>query len=168
MLFLFFREQSTVKQLLHYLKYKNQPQISSFLGEWCASILVEEGIQDKFDVVVPVPLHPKKQKKRGYNQVDGFAKSIATALHLEFLSDALIKTANTRTQTKQNRFMRWKQVQSLYKGNPKHQLNQKRVLLVDDVVTTGATLEACAEALHKMGNNKIYIMTMAVVPNYGI
>ena len=166
--FLYFRQNGVVKNLLHYLKYKNQQEISGFLGDWYGEIIKEQGLTSIIDMVVPVPLHPKKLKKRGYNQVDGFAENIAKHLKANFLPHALIKTENTKTQTKKVRLLRWQENQQLYKINPEFDLKNKNILLVDDVITTGATLEVCAQALKEVDGVKIYIATMAVVPKFGI
>lgn len=161
---LFFSENGIVKSLIHYLKYKNQEQIGVFLGDWYGEIIKENNTLEQIDYIIPVPLHKKKLKKRGYNQVALFGQRLAYHLQAEFKDNLLIKTANTRTQTKKNRMYRWKNSQELYLVPDTSVLANKNVLLVDDVVTTGATLEACATALQKAENITIYIATMAVVP----
>ena len=162
--FLFFTEKGIVKSIIHYLKYKNQEQIGSFLGNWYGHILKENNFLKKIDYVIPVPLHPKKLRKRGYNQVAQFAKSIAEHIHAEYIDHVLIKTANTRTQTKKSRILRWQNKQALYVLSDHDIFKDKNVLLLDDVITTGATMEACATALSKAKGINIYIASMAVVP----
>ncbi len=164
---LYFSPTGTVKNLLHHLKYKNQELIGEFLGDWFGKTLKRQGHLKAVDYVIPVPLHPKKLKKRGYNQVDAFGKSMAKHLKAQFLGDALYKTANTRTQTKKDRLFRWKSSQNLYEPNPDYSLSGKKVLLVDDVITTGATIEACAKALSTVKAIEIYVATMAFVPKLG-
>ncbi|WP_370458274.1 ComF family protein [Cellulophaga sp. L1A9] len=161
--FLFFTDNGIVKNLIHHLKYKNQEHIGDFLGDWCGSILREKGNIPKIDLVIPVPLHKKKLKKRGYNQVSLFAQKIATHLNSTYLEDVLIKTKNTKTQTKKDRFFRWQSNQDLFQLNPKHTIANKNILLVDDVVTTGATLESCVKAFDAEEGISIYILTMAIV-----
>ena len=166
--FLFFAKHGLVKNLLHQLKYKNQEAIGVFLGDWYGDLLSKDRSLKKIDFVVPVPLHPKKLRKRGYNQVHAFAERIAFHINAQFLKDGLRKTANTRTQTKKDRFFRWQNAQDLYEPTNIDVLNNKNLLLVDDVITTGATIEACAKALQKANGITIYVATMAFVPKLGI
>ncbi|MGX1927747.1 ComF family protein [Flagellimonas sp. 2504JD4-2] len=162
--FLFFSKKGAVKQLLHYLKYKNQEQIGDFLGDWCGSSLEREEHLKSVDVVVPVPLHPKKQKKRGYNQVELFAKKISKVINADYRDDILIKVNNTKTQTKKSRLLRWESAQEDFELNANIKKGFHHLLLVDDVITTGATIEACAQKLHALGNVSVSVLSMAVVP----
>ena len=162
--FLFFTEKGIVKSIIHYLKYKNQEQIGAFLGNWYGHILKENNFLNNIDYVVPVPLHRKKQKKRGYNQVSLFAKSIAEHIGAQYLEGVLIKTANTKTQTKKSRILRWQHKQALYVLTEQEILKNKNVLLLDDVITTGATMEACATALSAAKGINLYVASMAIVP----
>ena len=161
---LFYEEEGIVKNLIHYLKYKNQEPIGIFLGDWFGERLKYEGALHRIDVVIPVPLHRIKLRKRGYNQVAGFAQRIAYHLEAEYKESVLIKTANTKTQTKKNRFYRWSGTRELYTLRDAAAITNKKILLVDDVITTGATLEACARALKQAAGAEIFIATMAVVP----
>jgi ComF family protein len=163
--FLFYSDVGIVKNLIHHLKYKKQEQIGAFLGTWYGSLLAENNhLKNRIDHVVPVPLHPRKLRKRGYNQVSAFAKGLAQHLECNCLENVLIKTANTRTQTKKNRLGRWFEDRSLYELTDPEILEGKNILLVDDVITTGATMEICAQALSKSTGVTIYIASMAVVP----
>lgn len=161
--FLFFTDHGIVKNMIHYLKYKNQEQIGFFLGQWYGQIIRNNNYLE-IDYVIPVPLHPKKQRKRGYNQVSLFAKTVAEHLNAHYLENILIKTANTRTQTKKTRLLRWQNKQALYILTDAEFLKDKKVLLLDDVITTGATMEACATALSTAPGIKLYIASIAVVP----
>jgi predicted amidophosphoribosyltransferase len=116
------------------------------------------------DFVIPVPLHRKKLNQRGYNQVALFAKRIAHHIHSNYADTILIKTANTKTQTKKNRLARWYDNRSLYELNNAQLLKNKNILLVDDVITTGATIEICAQTFRDIEGITIYITSMAVVP----
>ncbi|WP_297691183.1 ComF family protein [uncultured Eudoraea sp.] len=162
--FLFYSDQGIVKNLIHFLKYKNQPQLGQFLGDWYGQILKERNALNHIDIVIPVPLHKNKLKKRGYNQVSGFAKRIAEHINASYMENILVKTANTRTQTKKNRIYRWRGMPDLYKVTHPEILSDKNVLLVDDVITTGATIETCARAIKKAKGVSISVAAMAVVP----
>ncbi|MDF4220476.1 MULTISPECIES: ComF family protein [Maribacter] len=162
--FLFFTEIGIVKNLIHFLKYKNQEEIGRFLGDWHGQIIKKQGHLPKIDFVIPVPLHRKKLKKRGYNQVALFAKQIAFHINAEYLENVLLKTANTKTQTKKNRLSRWYDNRSLYEIKNERKLVNKNILLVDDVITTGATIEICANTFKDIEGIQIYISSMAVVP----
>lgn len=161
--FLYFEEKGIVKNLIHHLKYKGQKQISDFLGDWFGSRLKSNECYPKIDLVIPVPLHPKKKRKRGYNQVDGFGKMLASHLGAEFADSILLKSRHTPTQTTKNRWQRWKYQQDEYHVERLELLQDKRILLVDDVITTGATLESCTKALQQASGVEVYLGTMACV-----
>lgn len=162
--FLFFEEHGIVRNLIHYLKYKNQEGIGSFLGDWYGQLIKDEMGADFVDVVVPVPLHKLKLRKRGYNQVAEFAKRLAYHLDAQYVDHILLKTANTKTQTKKGRIGRWYGNTSLYALSDDTYLENKKVLLVDDVITTGATMEICASTLQGTKGVTLYVASMAVVP----
>ena len=162
--FVFFSKNGIVKNLLHQLKYRNQEEVGRFFGDWYGSLLKrDKGLQD-VDVVVPVPLHPKKEKKRGYNQVGLFAKRLAHHLKVDLNTDLLVKVRNTTTQTKKDRQLRWLGTKEAFKVNTAAPIAHKHILLVDDVITTGATLEACANELLQLGDVTISVASIAVVP----
>jgi len=162
---LYFSENGIVRELIHHLKYKNQEQIGTFLGDWYGQILKDNGeLKNAIDVIIPVPLHKKKLRKRGYNQVASFAERLAFHLNAEYVDNILVKTANTKTQTKKGRIGRWQNIKDLYILSDHNALRNKNVLLVDDVITTGATMENCAKVLSQAPNTNVYIASMAVVP----
>jgi len=161
---LFYTENGLVKTLIHHLKYRNQEEIGSFFGDWYGQILRDDKGLGNIDVVVPVPLHRKKLQKRGYNQVTKFGQSLAYHLNAEYCENALIKTANTKTQTKKGRIGRWLGDIELYKLNDAVSLENRSVLLVDDVITTGATIEICGNTLQQVKGLELYVTSMAIVP----
>ncbi|PRX56666.1 ComF family protein [Flagellimonas meridianipacifica] len=161
--FVFFSKNGMVKNLMHHLKYKKQEEIGAFFGDWYGSLLKEENTLKAIDVVVPVPLHPKKEKKRTYNQVSLFAKQIAEHLQADFSTELLIRTKNTKTQTKKDRQLRWENIKDAFQCDTSKNKGYKHLLLVDDVITTGATLEACARTLADLPGVEISVASMAVV-----
>jgi predicted amidophosphoribosyltransferase len=106
-------------------------------------------------------MHPKKLKKRGYNQAEMIAIGVSEILNVEIQTEGLLKILNTKTQTKKSKFDRWINVERSFDSSKDVVITNKNILLIDDVVTTGATLEACSSSLHKMGNNKISLATLA-------
>ncbi|CAZ95478.1 ComF family protein [Zobellia galactanivorans] len=161
---LFFSNRGIVRELIHYLKYRNQEQIGTFLGDWYGQILKDNHeLTDTIDMVIPVPLHRKKLKKRGYNQVASFAKRLAFHLKTAYVDHILVKSANTKTQTKKSRIGRWQSDKMLYTVTDIEFIKNKHILLVDDVITTGATMELCARALAKAPGTTLYVASMAVV-----
>lgn len=161
--FLFFTKNGIVKNLIHHLKYKNQQQIGTFLGDWFGQMLKEQHQIDFIDAIIPVPLHKKKLRKRGYNQLTFFGERLGYHLDAVYAPNVLIKTANTKTQTKKSRIYRWQNDKALFTLSDLTLLQNKNVLLIDDIVTTGATLEACARTLNEVEGITVYIATMAVV-----
>ena len=161
--FLFFTDIGIVKNIIHHLKYKNQEQIGAFLGDWFGHIIKENNHLKNIDYVIPVPLHKKKLKKRGYNQTALFAQKLAYYIDSTYSDKLLIKTANTKTQTKKSRLGRWQDNRSLYEVTNGKLLENKKILLVDDVITTGATMELCATVIKKIPGTIVFIASIAVV-----
>lgn len=159
---LYFEKKSIVQQLMHQLKYKNQPKLSAFLGNWLGLELAKCKDYQNIDVIIPVPLHYKKLKKRGYNQVQGFGKSLAKHLNSNYIDNVLIKTTNTTSQVKKTRLERWQVKKELFTTQNLNLIKGKHILLVDDIITTGATLENCILELKKAENIKISIAVMAI------
>ncbi len=156
-----FQKKGITQRLLHNLKYRGQQEISDFLGEWLGAELAENEDFKKIDVVIPVPLHKKKLRIRGFNQVAGFGKQIARSLGVEFREDILLKITKTRSQVLKKRLTRF-QSEQIFSLDHADLLYNKHVLLVDDIVTTGATLENCATQLMNKTNARLSLATMAI------
>ena len=158
----YFRKKGMVQSLIHNLKYRGHEEISAFLGEWLGTELSEMENFRNIDVVVPVPLHKKKLKSRGFNQVEGFARKLAEKLDAEYVDDVLVKKYPGSTQALRNRLSRWGSMEETFLLENPGKIQNKNVLLVDDIVTTGATLEACIEKLKQTEGVKVSIATMAI------
>jgi ComF family protein len=157
-----FEKKGLVQQLIHGLKYKGYENIGYSLGNWLGGELQELEHYRTVDVVIPVPLHKNKLKQRGYNQVAKFGEQIAKTLDAHYEDNVLIKVTNTTSQTTKSRFTRWNNTDELFTIKNINSIENKHVLLVDDLITTGATLEACIAVLQKAKNVKISIATMAI------
>ncbi|SFR37905.1 comF family protein [Robiginitalea myxolifaciens] len=162
---LYFERTGLAQTLIHALKYRRIEPIGKFLGTWMGASLVQDPELPKIDWVIPVPLHPVKQRKRGYNQCALFGKTLAGILQANWGENYLLRKGTGRSQTKENRGLRARNAQAAFQGENLDQLGNKSVLLVDDVITTGATLEACCLALSETSGKppRIYIATMAAV-----
>jgi competence protein ComFC len=157
---LIYNEEGITKKLIHELKYRGNQKIGTFFGHWLGVILKQNNEFSDIDYIVPVPLYKKKQHQRGYNQVSKFGESISSHLGKPFLENILLRTATSKTQTFKNRFERFNTIDKIFKLNDKTLFKNKHILLIDDVITTGATSVACAKEVQKTGNVKISILTM--------
>ena len=157
---LFFRKGSRYQKLVHYLKYKGLKELGEEMGLLFGNELKESPFQ-QIDVVVPVPLHPKKLKQRGYNQSEWIARGIAASLSKPLSADNLVREIFTPTQTRKTRFERWQNVEGIFSVKQPARFFRKHVLVIDDVVTTGSTLEAAVVAILQAGAEKVSIATLA-------
>lgn len=156
-----FEKKGIVQQLIHGLKYKGYENVGFILGNWLGAELKEISAYNNIDFVIPVPLHKNKLKKRGYNQVTKFGQQIAKAINANYLDNVLIKITNNKSQTSKKRFARWNS-DELFALQNENLIENKHILIVDDIITTGATLEACITVLNEAKNVKISIATMAI------
>ena len=159
--FLFFQKNGLTQNLIHNLKYKGHQEIGTLVGNWYGAKIKKDN-NLFFDYVVAVPLHRHKEIKRGYNQVDTFGKALANVFNAKYSKDNLVRIYKSETQTKKSRFARWLNVKEIFNLNNVELFRNKRVLLIDDVVTTGATLDACCNELSKTSGIKISIVTIAL------
>lgn len=159
---LLFHKKGSVQKLIHQLKYKGHQEIGIFLGDWLGADLASTSSFKNIEAVIPVPLHKKKLRSRGFNQVEGFGKAIANAMEVPYLNNVLLKKSFSNTQTVKARLARWGNIEETFVLANDSLIKNKHVLLVDDIITTGATLEACAAVIKDAGGVKISIATMAV------
>ncbi|MFH6966200.1 ComF family protein [Flavobacterium sp. FlaQc-28] len=160
--FVYFNKKGIVQELIHNLKYKGHEEIGAVLGEWYVEDLKELQLKTPFDIIIPVPLHPKKFKERGYNQVTSFGKALAEGLKIPYNDSILYRTKYSKTQSKKNLLGRSENIENIFDVILKEENHNKHFLIVDDVLTTGATLEACSRALLKIKGAKISIACMAM------
>ena len=160
--FLYFHKKGIVQQLIHNLKYKGHEEIGTILGDWYSYDLREIIQNLNADEIIPVPLHPKKQKERGYNQVKTFGKSLSERLNLNYNENILFRKVYSKTQSQKNLLGRSENIESIFDVHFNEEHHNKHYILIDDVITTGATLEACARALLKIPGAKISIICMAM------
>ncbi|RLD64076.1 MAG: ComF family protein [Bacteroidetes bacterium] len=162
--FLFFSKQGKVQNLIHQLKYRRQKDVGIELGRIFGKDLQQSPHFTNIDFIIPVPLHPKKLSKRGYNQSLVIAEGLKKSMGIEIFTGLQRKT-HSSTQTKKSRYQRWENVKDIFEIINPEKLENKNILLIDDVLTTGATLEACAAVLSEVPNITISIATLAYAHN---
>lgn len=158
----FFQGKTKVQHLLHKMKYHGRKEIAHKLGRIYGEMMKESDFADDISLIVPVPLHEKKKRKRGYNQSDFFAMGLSESLSIEWSPAILRRDVYTESQTGKTRFERWGNVGEVFRLQDEEKIQHRHLLLVDDVITTGATLEACAQALLQAQGVKVSIATIAV------
>jgi ComF family protein len=156
-----FTKGSKVQHLIHELKYKGQTEVGISIGKWHGIELMKIDDYSIVDVIIAVPLHNKKHRKRGYNQSEFYAEGLSKSMGKPTDFTALYRIEDSETQTKKSRYNRWTNVEYIFKSNNNSALEGKHILLVDDVLTTGATMEACIQALLKVPGVKVSVAVMA-------
>lgn len=156
-----FSKSGRVQHLLHELKYKNHPEIGIILGKFYAEKLAEVNLGGAFDLIIPVPLHASRKRKRGYNQSAKFAQGLSERLSVPFSDELLVRRLKTETQTRKTKLNRWENMSGVFYLNEPGIIEGKKVLLVDDVITTGSTLESCSLTLVNAGCSELSIACIA-------
>jgi len=157
----YFNKQSVMQNLLHQLKYKGKKEIGLYFGRRMGEAFAGTDRYQEIDALVPLPLFFKREKKRGYNQAAMICEGIAEIMNLPVWNDVMVRRKNTETQTHKSRAERWENIEGKFELINAKKVEGKHVLLIDDVLTTGATLEACGLELLKAKGLKLSIATLA-------
>ena len=158
----YFHKKGIVQEMIHSLKYRGHEEIGTILGDWYAEDLKNNAVLKTVDVIIPVPLHKKKFKERGYNQVASFGLALSENLKIAYNPNILFRNTYSKTQSKKNLLGRSEGIDAVFDVAFSTENHDKHFLLIDDVLTTGATLEACSRALLKIPGAKISIVCMAM------
>ncbi len=158
----YFTKESLMQHLMHLLKYKGNKELGFQLGRLMGIALKETNRFNTIEALIPLPLFPSKEKKRGYNQATVLCEGIAEIFPLPVLKNVVTRPQHTETQTKKGRIDRWKNIEGKFELMNPALIKNKHVLLVDDVVTTGATLEACGQELLSSDNTRLSIATLCI------
>jgi ComF family protein len=156
-----FDKGGIMQHYLHHLKYKGSKEIGEKLGMLLGNDLINCVPYQDIELLIPVPLHPKRERKRGYNQSAEIGKGISDAMNKPLITGNLIRNHYSDTQTNKSRYERWENVKDLFSVRKPLLLEGKHILLIDDVVTTGSTLESCARAILKVPDTRVSIATLA-------
>lgn len=156
-----FQKGSKVQHLIHQLKYKGRTEVGIKLGKILGRKLLDSSGFGSVDLIIPVPLHPSRERTRGYNQSDFFAMGISEETQKPWSRKVLSRSVFRQSQTKKSRFERWKNVEDIFQLNPEIEIDGKHILLTDDVLTTGSTIESCVKALQKAKDVQISVATIA-------
>jgi len=156
-----FRKSGGVQRMLHQLKYGGAQDLGREIGRIYGRELLQSPLFNETEIIVPVPLHPNRLRSRGYNQSEVFGEGLVESIRHSTLNNVIERVVHTSTQTKKSRFDRWQNVETVFEVTNPDQVRGKRVLLIDDVVTTGATLESCAARLLRSGARHVSIACIA-------
>ncbi len=160
--FLYYRKEGLTQRLLHTIKYKGKKDFGEFLSfklamEWQQVLQLQQ-----FDLITCVPLHANKLRKRGYNQSECIANGISKAIGVPCHFQLLIRTKDNETQTNKKRYYRWENTKDIFKINNAIEFENKHILIIDDVITTGATLESCCAALQNIKGCRISVLSLCI------
>ncbi len=159
--YIYYRKGSPYNNLLHLAKYKNRPDVACNLAATAATELAAQGFFDGIDAIIPLPLSKKKKRKRGYNQCDYIARGLSEVSGIPVIRDAVARTVANETQTHKNRDERWQNVAGIFAVTKPETLQGKHLLLVDDVLTTGATIASCATCITSLPGTTVSLFTLA-------
>lgn len=159
---LYFAKSSIVQNLIHELKYRGNKQLGIFLGNLIGKSIVNSRRFQSVDAIIPLPLFARKEKIRGFNQSEILCKGITEITKIPIINNNVIRKVHTETQTKKHRTERWQNVQDTFHVQDPKSLEGKHILLVDDVVTTGATLEACAAEIFRINKVTVSVASLAM------
>lgn len=159
--FSYYNKGSRIRNLIHNMKYKGIREIGYEMGKIYGTSLKASGFMNDIDVIIPVPLHPSKKRMRGFNQSESISMGIGEAAILPVEIQSLIRVTVSATQTKRSRYERWTNVEGIFRVVNPGTITGKHILLVDDVITTGSTIEACTNELLKIGNVKVSVVALA-------
>ncbi|HBE41010.1 MAG TPA: hypothetical protein DDW27_07375 [Bacteroidales bacterium] len=160
--FSFYNHDSRIRHLIHVLKYKGIQDIGFELGKIYGLMLFNSGFTGDIDMIIPVPLHPVKERIRGFNQSFLISQGISSATGLPVDSGSLVRVIRTATQTKRSRYDRWKNVEGTFMVTDPCSVRGKHILLIDDVITTGSTIESCAVELLRSEGVRVSVAALAV------
>ncbi|MDZ7900622.1 MAG: phosphoribosyltransferase family protein [Arcicella sp.] len=159
--YLKFVKGGKVQKIMHEIKYKGNQDLGEMLGRMYGSELREKGFHEQFDLILPVPLHKKRLIVRGYNQSDCLAKGLAESLNIEWRNDVLKRGIETESQIAKSRLERYENMHEVFYVENFEGLKDKRIVIIDDTLTTGSTLESCVLALNDTGIKNVSIIAMA-------
>ena len=157
----YYRQGSKIQKIIHNLKYKGIKPLGPYLGRMYGLALKESDFCDDIDIIIPVPLHKTRRRKRGFNQTELIARGLSEAIGLPVIDDVLIRHKASVTQTSKQRYDRWTNVESIFALNEHTVIEDKHILLLDDVITTGSTIEACASELLRIKGVKVSVAAIA-------
>ena len=164
--FLFFEKEGAAQRLIHSLKYYGNKRLAEYLGRLVALRLKDYGFYASVDVIIPIPLHRKKQRQRGYNQSELIARGISSVYGCKIETSLMERIIHTKSQTHKSVYERHANVEEIFRLTEAETLHGKHILLVDDVMTTGATLSASIEALRSIPEIKISVFSLSIAREY--